>query len=659
MHPCDILTLLFYNEIKKSKKLIKQIMKRILLFSFLLSIITVFSFAIYFNAAKAETLEECIKKYQATGLTYDNAKLKCSNIQAPANTQVAPASQTQPSPAAVSPSPTPTKQNVPDTCIQKYMDVYKLSYDEAKMKCYPSQTQGQSIQTTSSPTSTVEDCIKRYTSQTGNTYEDAKAKCAAITPSVQPVTPFAQPITPRAVPQTFIDSCVKKYMEVFSISSDEAKLRCVNVPQASVTTVQRIEKRSDCADLENELTKLSEKLRLTKTEQESANIVVEIRRMKEKIISSCKTTAAVSVDPCTAARKQVFEYEEQLKKGVSSAEQTKIKKAVETQKTRLQNCGVQEPTPGVKNPCDEILSLRNTYEAMLAKEIQIKELVQNGQLNKSALNDLHRQMEFMKKRIEQMQFACQQGNVTVEESPCSRLTKLEMLYSQNQDQNVANEIITLKERCLTQKLSSETAENLVDVEETYKTKIKAVVENTFGQDQVNILKQTEDEKNKLISNVITKAKELDVTNVSIIKKISIGDNKISLDGIEGNPIPVKIEVKGKEINVSQSNGKVMIDEAGIKAEGNVKIEYQDGKLISANSGKEISVLPSEIKEKINLEPGSIVLTDDGTPQYTVKVEVKAKLFRFIPITTSRNFAVDAQTGQSQESAPWWSFLVKY
>ena len=103
----------------------------------------------------------------------------------------------------------------------------------------------------------------------------------------------------------------------------------------------------------------------------------------------------------------------------------------------------------------------------------------------------------------------------------------------------------------------------------------------------------------------------------------------------------------------------MINEAGTKAEGNVKIEYQDGKLISANSGKQINVLPSEIKEKINLEPGSIVLADDGTPQYTVKVEVKAKLFRFIPITTSRNFAVDAQTGQSQESTPWWSFLVKY
>jgi hypothetical protein len=325
----------------------------------------------------------------------------------------------------------------------------------------------------------------------------------------------------------------------------------------------------------------------------------------------------------------------------------------------LQKCGVQEPTPGIKNPCDEILSLRNTYEAMLAKEIQIKELVQNGQLNKSALDDLYRQMEFMKKRIEQMQFACQQGRATIEESPCSRLTKLEMLYSQNQDQNVAKEIITLKERCLTQKLSSETAENLVDVEETYKTKIKAVVENTFGQDQVNILKQTEDEKNKLISDVISKAKELDATNISIIKKISIGDNKISLDGIEGNPIPVKIEVKGKEINVSQSNGKVVINEAGIKAEGNVKIEYQDGKLISANSGKEINVLPSEIKGIINLEPGSIVLTDDGTPQYTVKVEAKAKLFRFIPITTSRNFAVDAQTGQSQESTPWWSFLVKY
>ena len=503
---------------------------------------------------------------------------------------------TKVAPAAVPPSPTPTKQNVPN-------------------------------QTAPSPTSAVPSAI------------------------------FQKNIVPQT---TTVESCVKKYIEVIGISSDEARAKCVNVPQTSTTTVQLIEKRSSCADLENELVRLSEKIRLAKTEQESANIAVEIRNIKEKITSSCQTTAAISVNPCTEARRLIFEYEEQLQKGVSSAEQTKINKAIETQKTRLQNCGVQEATPDVKNPCDEIPSLKNAYEAMLTKEIQVKELIQNGQLNKSALDDLYRQMEFMKKRIEQMQFACQQGNnKTVEESPCSRLTKLEMLYSQNQDQNVAKEIITLKERCLTQKLSSETAENLVDVEETYKTKIKEVIENTFGQNQINILKQTEDEKNKLISDVVAKAKELDATNISIIKKISIGDNKISLDGIEGNPIPVKIEVKGKKINVSQSNGKVVLSEERIKAESNVKIEYQDGKLISANSGKQINILPSEIKEIINFEPGSIVLTDDGTPQYTINVETKAKLFRFIPITISRNFAVDAQTGQSQESVPWWSFLVKY
>jgi len=46
-----------------------------------------------------------------------------------------------------------------------------------------------------------------------------------------------------------------------------------------------------------------------------------------------------------------------------------------------------------------------------------------------------------------------------------------------------------------------------------------------------------------------------------------------------------------------------------------------------------------------------VLTDAGTPKYAVSVEAKAKLLRFIPITTTRNFAVDAQTGQSQESTP--------
>jgi len=660
--------------------------KKIFLVSAIITLAIIVSFAVNAPNAKAETLEECIKKYQAMGLSYDNAKLKCSNIQAPVNTQITPSSQTQPLPASVPQPLAPTNQGVSDPCIQKYMDAYKLSYDEAKTKCYTPQNQ---VSPTPPIQTSTDDCIKDYMSQTGNTYEDAKAKCA-------PPTPYVQPIAPSAAPQNSVDacvqkylnsgssseeakkncsqqqptattasetsqqitpveSCIKKYMEVFKISYDDAKAKCVNIPQPTATAIQVIEKRSNCADLENQLAQLTQKIQSAQG-QEADKIMAEIKKIKQEF-TSCQ--APVSSDPCVQARKNIYNSEQQLQKGVSATETNKIKTTIEENNKQVANCGQVQATPTIKNPCDEIPGLKTTYEAMLKKEVQMKDLISQGQMDKTSIDDLERQMEFMKKSLEQMQFACQQGNKTVEESPCGRLTKLQMLYSQNQDQNLVKEITALKEKCLTQNLSSEKTDSLVDVEQTYKTKIKAVIENTFGQDQVNNLKQTEDQKNKLVSEVINKAKELDATNISIIKKISIGGNKIFLDGIQGNPVPVKIDVNGKEININQSNGNVVINEKGIKAEGNVKVEYQDGKLTGTNSGKPINVMPSEIKDKVGAQPSDIKIQDNEKPEYVVKVDAKVKLLGFIPISASKNYLVDAETGTSQETKPWWSFLVTY
>ena len=661
-------------------------MKKFLLVSAIITLAIIVSFAVSPASVKAESLDECIKKYQAMNLSYDDAKLKCSNTQTQTNVQVAPTSQNQPSP--VTAPQTTTNQNVSDPCIKKYMDAYQMSYDEAKLKCYPP-TQ---VNPTAPGTTSGDDCIKKYMSETGNTYEDAKEKCTPITPVYVPSVAPKEGVTPldsciqkylnsgssyeeakkncsQEVPtqnqepqlKSSIDGCVEKYVSVFNISYAEAKAKCTNVPQASATAVQVIEKSSDCAGLENQLAQLSEKLK-TAQGQETESIMAEIKKIKEKISSSCQTAATVAADPCTDARRQIFNYEEQLKKGVSAEEQVKIKNAIEALKTRLQNCGIQQATPTVKNPCDEIPSLKNTYEAMVKKEVQIKDLIEKGQLDKSALDDLYRQMEFLKKKLEQMQFACQQGNKP-EESPCSRLAKLELLYSQSQSSDLAKEIIALKERCLAQDLSSEKVDTLADVEEAYKSKLMAVVQGTFGQEQTDNLKQTEDQKGKLVGEMAKNSSELDMRGISIIDKVNISKGKVSLDNIQAPSVPVKINMNGKEMTIDPSKSEITeIDDDItwiVKIDDDITWLTKDGKLVGTNSGKPINILPSEIEDKIGAKPISIEIQDKNGPSYIAKVDANGKLFGFIPISAPKNFQVDAGTGTSQQSNSWWSFLVKY
>ncbi len=580
--------------------------------------------------------------------------------------------------------------NVSDPCIKKYMDTYQMSQDKAKEECYPEQDDSSQ---TGSGTNSQDDCIKKYMSQTGNTYEDAKAKCTPVVPVYVPPVVSPKETTPleaciqkylnsgysyetakkncsQEVPtqsqepelRSSADDCVEKYVSVLNISYADAKAKCTNISQPTATAVQGIEKMSDCAALEKQLSQLTQNINLAQGQATDA-VMAEIQKIKEKIISACqKVTAVTTTDPCVEARKKIFEYQEQLKKGLSQEEQTKVNNAIEALKNRLQNCGLQQATPTVKNPCDEIVSLKSTYEAMVKKEVQIKELIDKGELDKSALDDLYRQMEFLKKKLEQMQLACQQGNKP-EESPCARLAKLELLYSQSQGADLAKEIIALKERCRAQDLSSEKVETLAGAQEAYKNKLMAVVEGTFGQDQVDNLKLTEEQKDKLVNEVVQKANELDLRGITIVDKVNIGKGKVSLDDIQAPLVKVLLDLKGQGISIDPSKSEITeIDDDVtwvVKIDDDVSWLTKEGKLVGTNSGKTINVLPSEIEGKIGAKPVSIEIQDKGTPRYLAKVEATGKLFGFIPISAPKTFQVDAENGQTRQSSSWWSFLVRY
>lgn len=661
-------------------------MKKTIILGFSALFAAVFLFSFFHGISSAQTtIEECIKNYQSQNVSYDDAKIKCSSLQNTGTVQIQP----YPYPANTSVPGADATQNVVDPCILKYVNDFKLTYEQAKLKCYPARIQETpNQQIAPKPAVPVsDDCVKNYINQTGATADDARIKCASIMPSVQQASQAQIQIQQNAIEacvQKYVnsgyspeaaekecsnqilpenrqitpaESCVKKYIDVFNISYDEAKTKCVNVIQPTAVSVKAFAERRDCADLEKQLAEAVKKLNSVSNEPIDG-IMAEVRKIKQELLQ-CQPPAIA--DKCAEIRKNIYNFEQQLKDVKSEQETQKIKNSIENQRKNLENCAKQN-TPGIKNPCDETPHIKTALEEMVKKEAQIRSLIEKGEIEKTALEDIRRQIEFMKKRMEQMQFACQQGNKPLEESPCAKLAKQELIYGQNQDSSLTKEIAGLKEICRTQGFSLEKVEGLAGVEEAYKAKLKAVVEGTFGQEQVDQLKKAGEEKNNLINGIVAGAKDLDMRGITIVGRIKINPRELTLDGFKINPIPLKIEIKSREINInpSESGSGMVIQDEGSKAEITGEIEYKDGELIGSNSGKPIEVFPSEIKDKIGgVQPSEIKIEDKEFPQYAVKVDAKAKLLGFIPISTSRNYVVNAQTGASQESSPWWKFLVKY
>lgn len=208
--------------------------------------------------------------------------------------------------------------------------------------------------------------------------------------------------------------CIEKYMDVFKISYEEAKKRCESeTAQARTVTKTAIDR---CGEVEKKLSILIDKLNNAQGKDAEA-----------------------------------------------------LKKEIEVLKIELKSCEAKVPqvtkeVTNIKNPCDEVKMLKESLEQLAKKISYIKELIAKGELNESDLKPYSSEYYQLTNRLEKMNFACQQGK-PMEESPCARLSKLEMIYKEINDKlqstqdeksklefneklaSVVKEINSLKQRC--------------------------------------------------------------------------------------------------------------------------------------------------------------------------------------------------------------------
>jgi len=360
-----------------------------------------------------------------------------------------------------------------------------------------------------------------------------------------------------------VGGCIEKYMDVFGIPYEEAKKRC----EESQTAVAVPAVINRCAELEKELSALIDKL-----------------------------NAAQGMDIDV------------------------LKKEIESVKTELGACEakvaqVKEVTPGIKNPCDEVKILEDSIGQLKKKISYVESLVVKGEMQKSELEPYYRELEYLEERLGKMSFACQQGK-PVEESPCSRLSKLEIIYKEINDKlqaaqdeksrkelndklaSVVKEIAYLKQKCGAENLASEQVASLYDLEKAYRAKQKIVVDTASEEDLLGLLQKIEEEKRKLLEEYLSKLQELDARQTTIIKKIQISGGGLLLDDVKTKANKVKVEVKDKDIEIETTESGAEINDGEAKAKGDIPLEYISGALKSGKSGKEIKVLPSQLLKGI-------------------------------------------------------------
>jgi len=444
----------------------------------------------------------------------------------------------------------------------------------------------QAVADTATTTTTVDPlvgCIAKQQQVRGMSYDEAKKYCT----------------TPAETPLSSIESCAKKYMDVFGITYEEAKKRCqVESTQTAQPAVMGcVEKYMQVFGVTSDEAK-----KLCTAGQTPADVTAVINRCGE-----LETRLNILIEKLRIAQGQDAES---------------IMKDILAIKTELRSCQVQTPqatkvvTPGIKNPCDELAMISDSIAQIERKIIVIKEAISRGEMSETDLAPYKKESDYLREQLEKMSFACQQGKPIEEETPCARLSWLEIIYRQindgiagaNDDKMVAamkdklallaKEIESHKQRCRGQNLDSEKVDSLYDLEKAYRAKQKAIVEGASDANMQGDLAKVEDEKKKLLEEFALRISELDARRNTIINKLQIKDGKIILDDLNTKARKVKLDWKDREIEIESLDSGNSITDGSTTAQGNVPLEYSNGALISTKSGKEIRMMPGALLRDI-------------------------------------------------------------
>jgi len=203
--------------------------------------------------------------------------------------------------------------------------------------------------------------------------------------------------------------------------------------------------------------------------------------------------------------------------------------------------------------------------------------------------------------------------------------------------------------------------NTSDVVNYYKQQVTEIMtEETDTDAQIGQLKNLRNEIDKLITELISKNKQLNAGDVSdVVDEIRVKARMIQAGNstIATTEAKISTQINKHNVEVNPSSAGVKIKEGNITLDS-VELTIKNNK-ISIN-GTEVKILPSAVASSARIQNmKSLNLTTlNGAPVYGIIGDENRKLLWILPVTIEKNSIVDAVTGEIiKEEGPWWKFLT--
>jgi hypothetical protein len=203
--------------------------------------------------------------------------------------------------------------------------------------------------------------------------------------------------------------------------------------------------------------------------------------------------------------------------------------------------------------------------------------------------------------------------------------------------------------------------NTNDVVNYYKQQVTEIMTGETDTDlQIEQLKSLRGEIDKLITELISKNKRLNASDVSgIVDEIKVKPRMIQAGNSTLATTEAKIttQINKRDVEINPSSTGVIIKEGNITLDS-TELTISDNK-VSIN-GTEINIAPSAValKAKIQNMKTLNLTSENGTPIYGITGDENRKLLWIIPVTIEKQVTIDAVTGDIvKEDRPWWAILT--
>ena len=194
----------------------------------------------------------------------------------------------------------------------------------------------------------------------------------------------------------------------------------------------------------------------------------------------------------------------------------------------------------------------------------------------------------------------------------------------------------------------------------YKEKVNSAMEGTGdASSKIEELKAIRGEIDSLIGKLIQGQNTVNAADISpLVSTITVMPTSVSADSVkvETTGKQVTVNVKGENVQVRQSEGSVVVEDAQGGSASAPSAVIRNSTIWVGNG--EVRVLPSQaVANEYGVLKKLGITDENGTAVYSATIETKARILGIFPATYEKTKTISAENGQTlKEEKPWWAAI---